>query len=103
MNVVHHASLKGAQRAREANLTSANDGPGDQSLTLYLGDLLAGIKKELTKESKPYVEIKGTEQLNAEPSPFELLRSHWATRRYNELPKSSGKWSNPKLLLITLD
>ena len=61
MNVVHHASLKAIQRAEAASPDN------DQPLTIYLGDLLAEIRKELGKENRPFVEIKGTEHLKMEP------------------------------------
>jgi ATPase family associated with various cellular activities (AAA) len=67
MNVVHHASLKATQRVRDAGEASANDGSAEQALTLYLGDLLSGIKKEMTKESKPFVEIRLTDQMVINP------------------------------------
>jgi hypothetical protein len=57
MNVVHYASLKGAERAAAA---------GDDYLTLYLSDLSAGIRKELGKENRPFVAIRGEELLKAE-------------------------------------
>jgi hypothetical protein len=62
MNVVHEASLKGADRGAEAGAGKTRGEP----LTIYLGDLLAGIRKELGKESRPFVEIKGAEELKAE-------------------------------------
>ncbi|HVS95053.1 MAG TPA: ATP-binding protein [Puia sp.] len=75
MNVVHYASLKGAQRAASVNRphdTDPVDGAqtvdGGHPLTLFLADLLGGIRKELGKENRPFVEIKGAEQLKAEPA-----------------------------------
>ena len=62
MNAVHDASLKAADRA------AANEKP----LTICLGDLLAGIRKELGKESKPFVEIKAVEELKADPPKVEV-------------------------------
>ncbi len=86
MNVVHHASLKAAQRAGEdcedgqlagedcedgqlagENRKGEASGDGDP-LVIYLSDLLAGVKKELTKENRPFVEIRGAEKLVAERS-----------------------------------
>jgi hypothetical protein len=65
MNVVHDASLKGADRAVEAGRTDK------EPLTIYLGDVLAGIRKELGKESRPFVEIKGVEELKCERAAVE--------------------------------
>jgi hypothetical protein len=62
MNVVHYTSLKGAERA----------GDTDDHLSIYLSDLLAGIRKELTKENRPFVEIKGADLLVADPAPTSL-------------------------------
>jgi hypothetical protein len=86
MNVVHHASLKAAQRAGEdcedgqlagedcedgqlAGENRKGEASGDGNpLVIYLSDLLAGVKKELTKENRPFVEIRGAEKLVAERS-----------------------------------
>jgi SpoVK/Ycf46/Vps4 family AAA+-type ATPase len=67
MNVVHYASLKGAERGGDAGDDADAADPGKDHLCIYLSDLLAGIRKELAKENRPFVEIKGAELLVADP------------------------------------
>jgi len=69
MNVVHYASLKGAERAGDAGDGADAADPGKDHLCIYLSDLLAGIRKELAKENRPFVEIKGADLLVADPQP----------------------------------
>ena len=68
INIVHYASLKAAERGRcdiEKKQTDNSDEIVNDSenkrgidfLTIYMADLLSGIRKELTKEGRPFVEI----------------------------------------------
>lgn len=62
INAVHYASLKAVERQRmngnhhAHNTANGNDKKAveDQMLIISLGDVIQGIKKELTKEGKPF-------------------------------------------------
>jgi MoxR-like ATPase len=70
INIVHYASLKAVERQKtkqeaaakmheEANKdnTGQEPNPKETKLIVYISDVIHGIKKELTKEGKPFVEI----------------------------------------------
>jgi len=60
INAVHYASLKAVERQEhDAGLRADTNENGshqpDRSLIIYLTDVIHGIKKELTKEGKPFL------------------------------------------------
>lgn len=62
MNVVHYASLKAVERqnqlAREPALAGngpAAEGQEEKLLSIYLSDVLDGVRREFVKEGKPFV------------------------------------------------
>ena len=61
INAVHYASLKAVERQRhngsvhvDAARKNQTD-PANPNLVIYLTDVIQGIKKELTKEGKPFL------------------------------------------------
>lgn len=58
INVVHYAGLKGVEALHETkamvNAGSGEEGQEAPQLTIYLSDVIDGIKRELIKEGKPF-------------------------------------------------
>jgi hypothetical protein len=57
INVVHYASLKAIERKRQnaAEVNNESHDSDNSKLVIYLSDVLQGIKRELSKEGKPFI------------------------------------------------
>jgi hypothetical protein len=59
MNVVHYAGIKAVERLsrkRDLKNDSYESTAQDEKLIFFVSDVLDGIKRELTKEGKPFAQ-----------------------------------------------